>query len=332
MLIVAAVGVLLFGGAGTYGVLAYQDYQQRSSAPSAVDATDAPLGIPDGQHIAFRNTASGQGYGLLAFVPVDAPSGPRNLTDIACDRVAANTDVVSCLHTDRGITTTFGAALYDASLQRLRESPLAGIPSRTRLSPDGTLVATTAFVTGHNYATVGFSTQTTIHTVAGEDLGNLENFDIVVNDAPLLAADRNIWGVTFSADNNTFYATVASGGATWLALGNLTTRTMTAIAKTAECPSLSPDGASIAYKKRVSDTPSPFWAIAVRSVSTGEEIVLPEARSVDDQIEWLDNRMLLYGMPRDGSPGDYDVWAISADGAGAAQLFIEHAWSPSVLR
>ena len=40
--------------------------------------------------------------------------------------------------------------------------PLAGIPSRTRVSPDGVFVASTAFVTGHSYAGGGFSTETRI--------------------------------------------------------------------------------------------------------------------------------------------------------------------------
>ena len=76
---------------------------------------------------------------------------------------------------------------------------------------DGSLVATTAFVTGHSYATVGFSTETVIRTADGESLGNLEDFALIVDGAPLAAVDRNFWGVTF-VDDETFYATAASGG------------------------------------------------------------------------------------------------------------------------
>ena len=83
-----------------------------------------------------------------------------------------------------------------------RRGACPGIPSRTRLSDDGTLVATTSFVTGHSYATVGFSTLTEIHRADGTSLGNVEDFALTVDGAPFTAADRNIWGVTFVDDDD----------------------------------------------------------------------------------------------------------------------------------
>ena len=62
------------------------------------------------------------------------------------------------------------------------------------------------------------------------------------------------------------------------------------------------------------------------------ETVLDEKRSVDDQVEWLDDATLLYGLPRADAPGDSDVWAVSVDAPAAPRVFIEHAWSPSVVR
>ena len=46
---------------------------------------------------------------------------------------------------------------------------MPGIPSRTRLSPDGSLVSTTTFVSGHSYMQVGFSTATEIRDVGGDE-------------------------------------------------------------------------------------------------------------------------------------------------------------------
>lgn len=109
-------------------------------------------------------------------------------------------------------------------------------------------------------------------------------------------------GVTFADDGDTFYATAASGSRTWLVRGSMSARTMTAIHDTAECPSLSPDETRVAYKKDVGDG-VPDWRIAVLDLASGVETVLPEERSVDDQVVWVDDGTLLYGMPREGRQG-----------------------------
>ncbi|UUT34500.1 hypothetical protein [Microbacterium elymi] len=58
---------------------------------------------------------------------------------------------------------------------------------------------------------------------------------------------------------------------------------------------------------------------------------MPRPAGIDDQIEWLDDGTLLYGMPND-TPGDSDVWELKADGTSAPTLLIPHAWSPAVVR
>jgi hypothetical protein len=55
--------------------------------------------------------------------------------------------------------------------------------------------------------------------------------------------------------------------------------------------------------------------------------VLSEQQSIDDQIEWLDNSTLHYGLPRDGSELDSDIWSIRTDPSAVPALFIEHASS-----
>ena len=153
---------------------------------------------------------------------------------------------------------------------------------------------------------------------------------VELGGSTLTVADRNFWGVTFGADDNVFYATAASGGHTWLVRGDLTQRELTGIRDGVECPSLSPDGTRIAFKKNVSSGPVSHWAIAVLDLATGAETVLDEKRSVDDQVEWLDNGTLLYGLPRTDAPGDSDVWSVAI--GSEPTVFIPHAWSPSVVR
>jgi hypothetical protein len=327
LLVIAAV---VLGGAIAYGITAFVGYQQRQSAPSAADAVSSSA-APTGPRVVFRNTAPGQGYGLVASVSLQDPAGQRTLAREACDRVYETGQDLLCLRVDRGVLTTFEAVLFDSSGKRLSSWALPGIPSRARISADSRLVSSTAFITGMSYATVGFSTQAVIRGTDGHDYGNLEDFTTLIDGKRLTASDRNYWGVTFSSDDNIFYATAASGGKTWLVRGDLAARTLTSVRENAECPSISPDGSRVAYKKNVSKTATSHWAIAVLDLRSGQEKILGEERSVDDQVEWLGNQTLLYGL-LNTHPGDSDVWSIPSDGSAAPAIYIKHAWSPSVVR
>lgn len=321
------IAVLCFGGATVFAVQAYHRYQDRHTGVSAASVTDE---LPENHRIVFRNTASGTGYGMVAAVPLAEPSGPRGLGTIACDRVDAAGGLMSCMRTLRGIPTTFETRVMDASGEVVEKQPLPGIPSRTRVSDDG-LVATTAFVTGHSYATNSFSTVTTVTSPDGRDFGNLEDFTMMVDGHQLTAIDRNVWGVTFAGDD-AFYATVASGGKTWLMSGSFTNRRLESVTENAECPSVSPDGHHVAYKKRRSGGGPVHWDIAVLDLSSGQETLLSLEEGLDDQVEWLDNDTLLFGLPREDAVGDSDVFSLDIDANSRPHLLIEHAWSPSVER
>jgi hypothetical protein len=211
--------------------------------------------------------------------------------------------------------------------------PLPGIPSRARTNADGSLLATTVFVSGHSYAAAGFSTQTVIRDQAWQVTADLEDFALMLDGTRIKASDRNIWGVTFAPTQpDVFYATASSQGHIWLVQGSIAGRTLTVIRSGMECPSVSPDGTRIAYKKSDTGTLTGHRSIAVVDLASGTETVLSEQQSIDDQIEWLDNSTLLYGLPRDGSEVDSDIWSIKTDPAARPALFIEHAWSPSVVR
>lgn len=330
--IVAAVCAGALGATGIVAVFAWQQHQARAAGPSTALTTSE---APRGERILFRNTAPGAGYGHVAVVPLDDPGGARTVTATVCDRVDAAARRVSCLRTHRGIAPSYSATVYDDAGTELAQWPLPGIPSRTRLSPDGTLVASTSFVTGHSYATTGFSTETVIRDAHGESLGNLEDWAFVVDGAVRAPDDRNFWGVTFADDDDTFYATagLSRTGETMLVRGSLAQRTLTAIAQGVECPSLSPDGTRIAFKRVTNSAGgTTHWTPAVYDLASGRVTLLAEDRSIDDQIAWLDDTTILYGLPRADAPGDTDVWALRADGSGAPTLFLEHAWSPAVLR
>ncbi len=332
LLAFVAIVVALVAGAGIYVVKERREVgAQRAADP---DAAQAPVeSVVDGPRIVFRHTGLDREYGIVAVVTLDDPGGARAFTGVACDRVAAGPEGASCLVTDAGVTTTFEAQELDADWQQVASSPLPGVPSRTRLSPDGTLVATTVFVNGHSYMSTGFSTATEVHEFAGGlRWGNLEKFDLVLEGRPVNPVDRNIWGVTF-VDDETFYATVATGDRTWLVEGDLTARTLTSVSPDAECPALSPDGSRVAFKVDVDPGRAVVWQIAVEDLSTGERTLLEKGpRGLDDQVEWLDDDTLLYGMPRVDEPGVTDTWAVDATADAEPTLLIEQAWSATVVR
>ena len=69
-------------------------------------------------------------------------------------------------------------------------------------------------------------------------------------------------------------------------------------------------------------------------LATGERTVLAgETHNVDDQIAWLDDDTLLYGLARDDAGrGHRRLVARRTDGASRPELFIQQAWSPAVVR
>jgi Tol biopolymer transport system component len=209
---------------------------------------------------------------------------------------------------------------------------LPGAPTRARLSRDGSLAATTTFVFGDSYANPGqFSTRTIVTRTDGEVVGDIEKFRLVVDGKAIKAADRNFWGVTF-LDDDRFYATAASGGKTWLVEGSLARRTVTALRGDVECPSLSPDGTRVAFKKH-GDLPPGRWRLAIYDLQTRAETLLAETHSVDDQVEWLDDKTVVYGLPREAAgSASSDVWQVPADGTGTPQILVSDAWSPAVVR
>ncbi len=330
--VAALVAVCLLAVGGTVGYLALaRDSQRQAVAAAPTQATAAVATLQDQPRIVFRNTAIGPDYGRVAMVALSDPGGRRAITDLSCDRVFATSTRTLCLGSDRGVATTYTAKVLTRGEAAPRELPLTGTPSRARLSRDGGRVATTSFVAGDSYTAAGFSTRTVITTLTGGS-ADLEDFALVHRGRTIRPVDRNYWGVTFAPGGDTFYVTVAFDKENWLAKGSLSSRRVTTMHADAECPSLSPDGTRVAYKKR-QDRRAGDWRIAVLDLATGRETVLPGDRSIDDQVEWLDDRRVIYGLPGEGAKAaETNVWAVAADGSGEPELLIEKAWSPAVVR
>ncbi|RKT57213.1 hypothetical protein [Saccharothrix australiensis] len=222
-----------------------------------------------------------------------------------CARVSEAAGTRACLAARPGLPPMVDLVVTrDGREQR---HALPGIPSRLQVSPSGRMVSWTVFVSGDSYNTSGFSTRTGILDTKTDDLRkSIEDIPLTVEGKRYFAPDVNFWGVTFAADDTRFYATAASRGRTHLIQADYRTWEATALRDNVECPSLSPDGTRLAFKKRV--TPGP-WRLHVLDLATMAETPLAEARSVDDQAVWPDAHTVGYGL-------DKQRWTVPADGTG----------------
>jgi hypothetical protein len=317
----AAVCIACLLGGGVYVATAALRQDEGGGGPTG-PAAAPPAGEPV---LLFVHHGTGAKDGHLAWAPVDQPAH-RHVTGVSCERVYAAAERGVCLVRSGGYPPYRALDFDTRTLRSGKALPLDGIPSRARTSRDGRFASATTFVTGHSYATPGtFSTQTVLLDLERRVwLGNVEEWAISGDRGSRLdAPDVNVWGVTFADDGDTFYATVATGGKTHLMRGSVRGRTARVIRDNVECPSLSPDGARIAYKKLVGGRGD--WRFHVLDLSSGKETPLAERRSVDDQLEWLDDDHVLYG---DG----HDIYEVRADGNGAPRRVVEGASSPVVLR
>ena len=310
-------------------VVGAKEQTQKGEQAVAAARPDAQKVLSGGEpFVAFRtlDRRHPANYGRFAVAPLTArgPGAPV-LAGPVCERVTYRAGSAMCL--GRAGATTFPAIQFDGSMKEVHRYTIAGVPSRTRISPDGRWAGVTAFLTGHSYAQPGrFSAAATIIDLRqGELVGDLEkDFTVTENGKVVDARDRNYWGLTFAADGDTFYATLALGTKTWLIRGSVKAKTAQTIHANVECPALSPDGTRIGYKKAVGHAPT-VWHFTVLDLETGHETPLAEERPIDDQLEWLDDDQLLY---RDGET----TWVVDADGGGTPRLWLKAGDSPAVVR
>jgi hypothetical protein len=246
----------------------------------------------------------------------------RSSADLACERVYYAGGRGICM----GVAPSgvdYEATIFDAKLRPAHHLDLTGFPSRARVSADGRYGAMTVFVSGDSYleSPSAFSTRTTIVEMAsGKQIGQLEQFDVTKDGKPFDAVDFNFWGVTFvPGDSNRYYATLGTGDSHYLVEGDIAARSMRVLRDGVECPSLSPDGRQIVYKSRLGD--GEHWRLRVLEVGTLDDHAVAETRSIDDQVEWLDDRTLAYASGN-------DLYTVPANGGGEPRLLVRNASSP----
>jgi hypothetical protein len=314
-----ALALVLTTGIGAYGVTRIPSERVRTAA--GPDPASADIYFLEGVGAGYRLASA-------SFDSLDE----RHTADVRCERAYVAAGRGLCLGGSMlsGRQFTFGSALKPESTGYGLSMPWArSTPSRVRVSPNGRLASSTVFVVGDSYNTSGFSTRTLIldlDTLA--PIADLEEFTIEREGKSFSAVDFNFWGVTF-AGGDRFYATLGTGGHYYLVQGDIGSRRARVLRDGVECPSLSPDGTKLAYKSRVAEG---RWELRVLELATLVDRPLAETRSVDDQVEWLDDRAILYSLPASQGAGHAtDRWRLGIDG-GVPTLFLSNAFSPAVVR
>jgi hypothetical protein len=313
ILVVVAAVIALGLGATAYALRAPDEVGVAVAVePGQVELTPGRL--------LFVDDASGK----VASVPLSDPGGPRRVSALSCKRFYTSAKAGLCLADRAGPFPGSVSIFVDQALAETSRVDVAGVPNRAKLSPDGRMASWTTFVTGDSYAQTGaFSTRTGIYD--RETLLYQSNLEGTRIDGMKSADDMNFWGVTFTADNSSYYATLSTAGKTYLINGDPVSNFAKPLRDNVECPSLSPDGKRVAFKKRVPGDGVRPWRQHVLDLTTMVETPLAETRGIDDQVVWLDNDTIAYGLPGEG------IWAVQANGEGAPRQLVPRASSPSLV-
>jgi hypothetical protein len=303
--------------------------------PSSVAGANELQTLQSQPHLLFLAQQEAP-YGQVSLVGLDPDSSSRAQTALRCDRIHYAAGHGLCLMYDTSAAASdplappqVQAVLFGSDFRPLHQFTVEGIPSRTRVSPDGKYAAFTVFVTGHSYNDPNMSTATVLlDTATGAKLGNLEEFEVWKDGQVYDAPEFNFWGVTFAQDSNLFYATLRHGSTTYLVQGDVSERKLTILHENVECPSLSPDGTRVAFKRQTGSR----WQLSVLDLATMQETTLGEPEGIDDQVEWLDNDRILYQKADYDPPKWVSVFVIPADGSGQPEIFMPNATSPAVVR
>ncbi len=309
------------------------------AAPSAAPAQDTVSSrlaeLRRDAHLYYRSARTGE-VGQIVVASLSDPEGQRWVSPLHCDRAHFSRDLGVCV---QGRTSGLGGQvdvqLIDGELRTRQRFEFDGFPSRARVASDGRFASVTLFVSGDDYE-ADFSTRTKIFDVAANRLlPDIEFFDVERDGQPFASVDFNYWGVTFVEGSSHAYATLGTGGKTHLVRTDIAARQVQTLREDAECPSLSPSGKRLAYKQRAGAAGT--WRLHVLELdSLTSRPVSGEARSVDDQVEWLDEQRIVYGVYRDPERQELgaDLWMSPIDGQAeeTARLWLPLASSPAIIR
>jgi hypothetical protein len=294
-------------------------------APLTLSAARKPIAAP---FVMFRTLSPRHAFGRIAMASPSAPFD-RRLTPLSCARVQYAGGTGLCL-----VEETDGKAVrqvlyfFDATFARGTRLVLNGIPIRARVSPDGRLAAVTTYGEEESPEGERLASQSMLIDVAsGRVLGDLRSFSVSSAADQPIVAPIDISSVAF-ADGDRFFATLSTPDRRYLVSGSVTGRRLEVIASGLANEAVSPDGKRLLVKKQTGARG--FWQLVVLDLDSRHEVALNQGpRSVDDQVEWLDDSHVVYHDVTEDGTG---IWMLPTDGTTAARLLVADAFSPAVQR
>lgn len=293
----------------------------------SMSPTAGPLSIAalqSGPHLVFQNVKRDRDYAKVSLAQLDAPDGPRLATNLVCERVSYSAGHGLCLAAHHSGGSTYTAEVFGPEFELGASIPLQGSPTLASVSADGRYGAATVFLPTQTDEDVLPTRTMIIDMAAGTRVADLNEFAVTRDGDDFKAADFQFAGVTFTADSDRFFASLRTGGNTYLVAGTISERRMQVLRQNVSSPSISMDQKRLAFAKVIS-TIGPTFRLFALDLATMAETALAEDRSIDDQVVWLDNSRVIYGRGA-------DTWSAAADGSGEPTIFMHDALSPAVVR
>lgn len=291
-----------------------------------VSTARAPLPSP---FVIFRTLAPKIMHGRVAMVPLGADERARHITPLSCARVHYASGTGICLVEEQIASAGRHLAYLFHDAFALDEAiELDGVPIRARVSPDGRLASVTTYAeeesaTGERLANASIL----IDAPSRRVVADLRRFAIDPGTFSL-TPPIDIAGVAFAPDGDRFFATLATARDRYIASGSVAARRLAVIAGGLANEAVSPDGRHLLVKRL--DRERSYWALSVLDLRTLEVRALAQGpRSIDDQVEWLDQDHAVYHDATDEGTG---IWVLATDGQSGPRLLIPNAFSPAVQR
>ena len=294
------------------------------------DASGSAVWHPaDPPFVIFRTLAPSDAYGRVALIGLQ-PAAERRVTRLSCLRLHYAGGSGLCARQEIAADAVLNVVyVFDETLEPRRRIVLEGVPTRLRVAPDGRVGAITTYAEEESPQGERLTTRTRIIEMrSGRQVADLREFRVDNPDFATIRGPIDVASVAFERDGDRFFASLWTDTERYLVAGSIVERRLTTIRAGMTSEALSPDGRQLVVKRLIPERG--FWQLGVIDLSTWAERDLRQGpRSVDDQVEWLDNQRVLY---HDVDGESTSLWVLAADGIGGPRVLIKDAYSGAVQR
>jgi hypothetical protein len=292
-------------------------------------ATSPPPDPVPPPFIMFRVLSPRQSHGHVAVMGL-APDAELRISKLSCLRLHYAGRRGLCVTQEPASNSVVHVAyVFDEQFEPGKRLVLDGVPTRVRVAPNGRVGTITTYGEEESAQGERLATRTRIIDLhSGRSLADLREFRIDNPARPLVTSVVDFASVAFERDSDRFFATLATDAERYLVSGSINERRLSVIRTGVTNEAISPDGRRLVVKRLLPERG--FWQLAVIDLSTWSEHDLRQGpRSVDDQVEWLDDEHVVY---HDVDGETTSLWMLPADGINGPRVLIKDAYSAAVQR